>query len=758
MSKSNDVVDARTGPGEGAPAAQGSARETRHALLRSRALHQESIQAVDIAARSVLESHVLDGTVANLVDQRALDHHYRGLLQFAALRVGAEAAADALQDLERHLDDVLADLADAVSVKARLYRRLWLAVQGRTPPAAVALWVPEDAVYRARLEQLRDALAGPVADAAELAFARRLTSAEVAHVLGLPMDRVAALLAEARTLAVKHVGPRPESSDGTPESALAETFSVDFKRTGLDARRVRLPVLEEGATVGERYEIETRIGSGTFADVYRARDRDVPDHVVALKILRHRARDAMAERRALRELQLIASVFHPSVVQLKDHGWVDGRLWFVMPLYRGETLAQRISRGPLSRARAREIFEPLSEALATMHRAGVRHQDVKPENVFLARLSQDTGSDDADEDGPVLPILLDLGVAAKDAELVLAGTPLYFAPEVAARFAGVPDPSLVGPKADVFSLALTLVHALDPAERDGVPPLAVDAFVAMRARKSPLPPRARELRDLAPHIARWLNRSPDARPTAAELRDELRFLTRPAEQHARRMAALRWVLPSFVAVVTLFFAVVYVLRRENQFQRAEAAMARAKAEQAGRQAEDAFASFTQEEARRRALEADVRGLEQDKEQSRMTRDELTVRLRQVEQERDAVAERERLLLTRVQKETELLRDAREQYSALSADHSTLKQQRAEAITEAERQQQKRAAMETELNRGRERLGDAERALEQEQIRAKRLEDRLNALRAPFGIPHAPGADKSEATPKATPEKVLPAVP
>ncbi|MFM2421013.1 MAG: hypothetical protein RL385_5736, partial [Pseudomonadota bacterium] len=246
----------------------------------------------------------------------------------------------------------------------------------------------------------------------------------------------------------------------------------------------------------------------------------------------------------------------------------------------------------------------------------------------------------------------------------------------------------------------------------------------------------------------------DARPTAAELRDELRFLTRPAEQRARRIAALRWVLPSFVAVVTLFLAMVYVLRRENQFQRAEAAMARAKAEQAGRQAEDAFASFTQEEARRRALEADVRGLEQDKEQSRMTRDELTVRLRQVEQERDAVAERERLLLTRVQKETDLLRDLREQYSALTADHSTLKQQRTEAIAEAERQQQKRAAMETELNRGRERLGDAERALEQEQIRAKRLEDRLNALRAPFGIPHAPGADKSEATP----QKAEPAAP
>ena len=66
----------------------------------------------------------------------------------------------------------------------------------------------------------------------------------------------------------------------------------------------------------------------------------------------------------------------------------------------------------------------LAEALATMHRAGVRHQDIKPENVFLANLDMDAPGLDSGEDttGParILPVLLDLGVAAKDAELVLA--------------------------------------------------------------------------------------------------------------------------------------------------------------------------------------------------------------------------------------------------------------------------------------------------------------------------------------------------
>src|SRR3954471_21753770 len=172
---------------------------------------------------------------------------------------------------------------------------------------------------------------------------------------------------------------------------------------------------------------------------------------------------------AMRELQLIASVFHPSIVQLKDHGFHESRLWFVMPLYRGETLATRLTRGGLSRREARALFE----ALATLHGAGVRHQDIKPDNIFLAQLDPEAERR--------LPVLIDLGLAVKDAELVLAGTPTYLAPEVAARFAGVPDPAPIGPKADVFALALTLRQALDPSASDDAAGGRVDSFVSARA-------------------------------------------------------------------------------------------------------------------------------------------------------------------------------------------------------------------------------------------------------------------------------------
>lgn len=385
----------------------------------------------------------------------------------------------------------------------------------------------------------------------------------------------------------------------------------------IDDAALEPPVLEVGVIVGERYEVECMLGAGTFAQVYRARDLVVPDHTVSLKIARDPAIDAQAVKAAMRELQLIASVFHPSIVQLKDHGWHERRLWFVMPLYRGETLATRLSRGALSRRAAREIFEVLAEALATLHRAGVRHQDIKPDNIFLAQVDPD-----ADRR---LPVLIDLGLAVKDAELVLAGTPTYLAPEVAARFAGVPDPAPIGPKADVFALALTLRHALDPAAADDALDQGVDTFVSARARLAPSAPTRADLRDLRPSFERWLNLSPDVRPTAEEFRRELRILTHEEEQRARRLALARWLAPTALAIVTLFATTAMVLTREAELQRVEARHERVRASQAQARATSMRTNLEEEKGRRRVVENEFRN-------SRVTCGELEQRLIRAEQE------------------------------------------------------------------------------------------------------------------------------
>src|SRR5262249_44144636 len=160
--------------------------------------------------------------------------------------------------------------------------------------------------------------------------------------------------------------------------------------------------------------------------------------------------------------------------------------------------------------------EPLARALAAMHAAGIRHQDVKPDNIFLARIRSSEGrsanhvSGSSPEPAPgsfeeLLPVLLDLGVAAKEAETVVAGTPVYFAPEVAAQFTDVePKPMLTG-KADVFSLALSLRNALEPETQEDVPAGAVQSFIEERSRSSPLPPRSRDLGYLEAWFRRWLS-------------------------------------------------------------------------------------------------------------------------------------------------------------------------------------------------------------------------------------------------------------
>lgn len=687
-----------------------------------------SSRSLDIAARSLFETATHHGSVANVVADGALAHHWNGLFQYAAIRVGAAAASSLLAELRAWFDDELRPTLsqDSPVQPARaLYRHLRTLLPRVEPsplePDARQWWVPAEARLAACVVRLRRAFSPQQAEALELCFCRGLSPEDTSEVMGLPLAEVEAAL-ETGTVSTERIIDHEDRRQGvTRERVLLQVFVLDPRRVNAPERPSREPVLAIGTVIQERYEIEGLLGAGAFADVYRARDRDVIGHVVALKILRRPAVEPQAVRAALRELQLIASVYHPSVVQLKDHGWFDGRLWFVMPLYRGETLASRLQRGPLARSEARQIFEILAEALGTMHRVGVRHQDIKPENVFLANI----GAGEA-LSSRVMPVLLDLGVAAKDVELVLAGTPAYFAPEVAARFSGMPDPPSVGPKADVFSLALTLRDALDPIPRDYVAAGAVDAFVSFRAQHSPRPPWREDLKDLVPWFERWLHRHPDSRPTAEEFRRQLRVLTRPEERRRRRASLLRWLLPTALALLTLFASVVYVLSKEADMRRAEAETARVRATRASQRAETMHASLEAEEALRRRLEADIASLENEYRTSRMTREELAVRLANSEGESKVMQERheeelakltkkvERLEMLRAKQEEELaaLGHARERRNELAHELGQVKAALEEERTQRESLETRNAVLQAQvystqraINDTRSRIGE-----------------------------------------------------
>lgn len=187
-----------------------------------------------------------------------------------------------------------------------------------------------------------------------------------------------------------------------------------------------VPPLVRGAVV-EEFEVLDVLGAGGMGVVYRARDR-LLDRDVALKLVHPswdgaaRATDALLER----EARATARLRHPNVVTIHRVGRHEGRLFLVLELLEGETLASRLERGPLSEAEAISLMLVISDALAHAHEQGVLHRDLKPSNVFLER----TGGIK----------VLDFGLAgashrarADDISgtptLLGAGTPGYMAPE-----------------------------------------------------------------------------------------------------------------------------------------------------------------------------------------------------------------------------------------------------------------------------------------------------------------------------------------
>jgi Tol biopolymer transport system component len=131
------------------------------------------------------------------------------------------------------------------------------------------------------------------------------------------------------------------------------------------------------------YEILSPMGEGGMGEVYRARDERL-DRIVALKILApDRSSDPEFRDRLRREARALSRLSHPNVCAIFDVGTAGGRDYFVMELLAGETLADRLQRGPLSLEQTLDVAIQIASALDTSHRAGLVHRDLKPANVML---------------------------------------------------------------------------------------------------------------------------------------------------------------------------------------------------------------------------------------------------------------------------------------------------------------------------------------------------------------------------------------
>ncbi|MBM3795688.1 MAG: serine/threonine protein kinase [Acidobacteria bacterium] len=139
----------------------------------------------------------------------------------------------------------------------------------------------------------------------------------------------------------------------------------------------------------DHYDVLGRLGEGGMGEVYLARDRRL-GRQVALKMLAGRFHsEAHLRERFVSEARAVSALEHPHVCRLYDVGEWKGRPYFTMERLRGETLRERLRRGPLAAVEVRRIGAEVAGALAAAHDVGILHCDIKPSNLFL---TEDAGA------------------------------------------------------------------------------------------------------------------------------------------------------------------------------------------------------------------------------------------------------------------------------------------------------------------------------------------------------------------------------
>src|SRR5215469_1670473 len=142
--------------------------------------------------------------------------------------------------------------------------------------------------------------------------------------------------------------------------------------------------LTSGTKLGP-YEIQSPLGAGGMGEVYRAHDPRL-DRTVAIKVLpSHLSSDADLKQRFEREARTISKLSHPHICTLHDIGNQEGIAYLVMEYVEGETLEQRLARGPLSPSQAIASGVQIADALDKAHRHGIIHRDLKPGNIMLTK-------------------------------------------------------------------------------------------------------------------------------------------------------------------------------------------------------------------------------------------------------------------------------------------------------------------------------------------------------------------------------------
>lgn len=267
-----------------------------------------------------------------------------------------------------------------------------------------------------------------------------------------------------------------------------------------------VPGIRPGVILADRYEIVRLLGQGGMGAVFEAKHKTIGRRV-AVKLLRPEvATNPGIVQRFLQEARAANDVRHKNIVEVSDFGVDQGKPYLVMEFLEGEPLTSWLERHhPAPLASLLSLLLPVGRALEHAHSRGFVHRDVKPDNIFLAKIAGEK---------EVVPKVLDFGIAKNtldpDVRLTAThasmGTPLYMAPEQAG---GAKD---VTPAADQYAFASIVYEALA-----GAPPHMAETYNALIIAKVTSDPPALLSRrsDVSPElsavIARALAREPNDR-------------------------------------------------------------------------------------------------------------------------------------------------------------------------------------------------------------------------------------------------------